>query len=357
MEKRLKQALRIFGIVTIILFASGFFLVQSLHPQEEEIKMVILGVTGLLIGVSALTIMGVTRFFIEVDKDRKEGIQMEKTILGTEVAKERRSALSAEIETLKQEGQRVPHLVVILVGDNPASLSYIKGKEKACTEVGMKSTLIQLEASTTQEELKKIVQQQSQDELVDGILIQLPLPKHFNEKEIIAVLDPKKDVDGLHPMNMGNLLLNEDGFIPCTPLGIMALIHQTGISIQGKRAVVLGRSPLVGNSVAQLLMRENATVTICHSKTVDLEARCKEADILVVAIGRPKMVTKDYIKKGAVVIDVGINRTEEGKLVGDVDFENVFEEASFITPVPKGVGPMTITMLLENTMKAYRVKR
>ncbi len=351
MNKQVKHGLILFLVITLLIAAVTAFMFDQLRNEIKEVKWIILFVGALLILISGLVVSGVSVFLNEVDKDKKEGEKMEKVLVGLDVAKVYRQNIKKEIE--KEEG-RPPHLCVILVGNNPASLSYIKGKEKACAEVGMTSTLIHLDENISQDELMKEVMKQNEDNEVDGILVQLPLPKHLNEKEVIGILDPKKDVDGLHPINMGKLMLNEKGFVPCTPLGVMALIKETKIDLKGKRAVVIGRSPLVGNSVAQLLMRENATVTICHSKTEDMPSICKEADVLVVAMGKAKFITKDYIKKGAVVIDVGVNRNEERKLVGDVDFDQVIDEVSVITPVPRGVGPMTITMLLENTLQAYR---
>ncbi len=356
MNKRVKSSLLQFIALTILISTITAIIFWEFQAEDSMVQFVVLGVGVLLVGISAIALSGLTVFFIQVDNDTKEGEKMEKIIMGLEVAKSYRQNLKQEIETMAQAGKRVPHLCVILVGDNPASLSYIKGKEKACAEVGMKSTLIHLKEETTQQELSEVVSKVNNDEGVDGILVQLPLPKHLNEKEIIYQINPQKDVDGLHPMNMGKLMLNEKGFVPCTPLGVMALLKETVDSLEGKRAVVVGRSPLVGNPVAQLLMRENTTVTICHSKTKDTEKICKEADILVVAIGKAKWITKEYIKKDAIVIDVGVNRTEDGKLVGDVDFDSVVDEVAAITPVPRGVGPMTITMLLKNTLQAYKDK-
>ena len=248
----------------------------------------------------------------------------------------------------------MPKLAVILVGNNPASLSYVTGKEKACAQVGMESELIRLPEATSQDELMAVVRRLNEDPAVDGILCQLPLPRGLDCAQVIREIRPDKDVDGFHPINVGKLHLKEDGFVPCTPLGCMELLHRMGVNPSGKRAVVLGRSNLVGAPVARLLLNENATVTICHSKTENLPQVCAEADILIAAVGRAKMVTAEYVKEGAAVIDVGINRNEQGKLVGDVDFASVEPKAGFITPVPKGVGPMTITMLLKNTLKAYR---
>ena len=279
---------------------------------------------------------------------------MAQVIYGSEVSKDIRSELSEQIAALRASGRRMPKLAVILVGENPASLSYVTGKEKACTQVGMESELIKLPATTSQEELMAVVRRLNADPNVDGILCQLPLPDGLDSAQVIREIRPDKDVDGFHPINVGKLHLKEDGFVPCTPLGCMELLHRMGINPAGKRAVVLGRSNLVGAPVARLLLNENATVTICHSKTENLPQVCAEADILIAARGRAKMVTADYVKEGAAVIDVGINRSAEGKLVGDVDFASVEPKAGFITPVPKGVGPMTITMLLKNTLKAYR---
>ena len=267
---------------------------------------------------------------------------MAQVIYGSEVSKDIRSELSEQIAALRASGRRMPKLAVILVGENPASLSYVTGKEKACAQVGMESELIKLPASTSQEELMAVVRRLNADPDVDGILCQLPLPDGLDSAQVIREI------------NVGKLHLKEDGFVPCTPLGCMELLHRMGINPAGKRAVVLGRSNLVGAPVARLLLNENATVTICHSKTENLPQVCAEADILIAAVGRAKMVTADYVKEGAAVIDVGINRSAEGKLVGDVDFASVEPKAGFITPVPKGVGPMTITMLLKNTLKAYR---
>ena len=279
---------------------------------------------------------------------------MAQVIYGSEVSKDIRSELSEQIAALRASGRRMPKLAVILVGENPASLSYVTGKEKACAQVGMESELIKLPASTSQEELMAVVRRLNADPDVDGILCQPPLPDGLDSAQVIREIRPDKDVDGFHPINVGKLHLKEDGFVPCTPLGCMELLHRMGINPAGKRAVVLGRSNLVGAPVARLLLNENATVTICHSKTENLPQVCAEADILIAAVGRAKMVTADYVKEGAAVIDVGINRSAEGKLVGDVDFASVEPKAGFITPVPKGVGPMTITMLLKNTLKAYR---
>ncbi|MFV9510788.1 bifunctional methylenetetrahydrofolate dehydrogenase/methenyltetrahydrofolate cyclohydrolase FolD [Tepidibacillus sp. LV47] len=274
-------------------------------------------------------------------------------ISGKEVAKSIREDLKREIEELKRQGVH-PGLTVILVGDDPASQIYVNMKEKACKEIGIRSEVIRMDQSTSQEELLKEIHRLNQDENVHGILVQLPLPKQIDEKAIINAISPVKDVDGFHPVNVGKLAIGEDSLLPCTPHGILELIRQTGTEIKGKHAVVIGRSNIVGKPVSLLLLRENATVTITHSKTRGLKTITKQADILVVAIGKPEMVTKEYVKPGAIVIDVGTNRLENGKVVGDVKFEEVKDIASYITPVPGGVGPMTITMLLKNTIEAAK---
>lgn len=280
---------------------------------------------------------------------------MANVIYGSELSKELKADMKNEINEYLAKGLRAPKLAVILVGDNPASLSYIKGKEKACAEIGINTDTIILEDTITQEELEALLKEISKKDDVDGILLQLPLPKGFDESRAIACIDPSKDVDGLTPINMGKLFLGEDdGFISCTPLGIMEILKKMNCEIEGKNAVVVGRSKLVGTPIARLLQNANATVTIAHSHTTNLKELCKQADILVVAIGVAKMIDASYVKDGAYVIDVGINRNEEGKLCGDVDFDNVVELAEAITPVPKGVGPMTICMLLSNTLLSYK---
>ena len=278
---------------------------------------------------------------------------MAEIIYGSELAKKFKEELKRKTEVLVASNKRLPKLVVILVGDNPASLSYIKGKSKACEEVGFLFELKHFPETIQTEELIETIREYNNNDAVDGILIQMPIPRHLDEKRIVDNILPGKDVDGLHTTNVGKLYNGEDGFVPCTPLGIMEILHSIPETIAGKEAVVLGRSRLVGTPVAQLLLRENATVTICHSKTKDVEQHCKQADILVVAIGKRHFVKGDWIKEGAIVIDVGVNRHEDGKLYGDVEFESAKEVASYITPVPRGVGPMTITMLLQNTWKAY----
>lgn len=275
---------------------------------------------------------------------------------GKAVAKQMREQLSEEVIAFTNEYQVKPHLVVILVGNNPASLSYVKGKQKGCAEVNMESTLIHLPEETTESELLKLIDDLNYDSKVHGILVQLPLPKHIDETKVINQIDVMKDVDGFHPINVGKMMIGEDCLLPCTPVGIVELIKSTGINIAGKHAVVIGRSNIVGKPVAQLLLRENATVTICHSRTNDLASFTKNADILVVAMGRPETVSKDLVKEGAIVIDVGTSRMDDGKIHGDVKFEEVKTVASHITPVPGGVGPMTITMLLYNTLKAAKMQ-
>ena len=279
---------------------------------------------------------------------------MGEIIYGNEVAKSVKDALKKDLDRLKQEHKRLPKLVVVLVGNNVASLSYVTGKEKACKEIGMENELLRFEETMREEQLLEVVEQLNQDNSVDGILVQLPLPKHINESKILNAIDPKKDVDGFHPMNIGKLLLQEDGFLSCTPKGILRLLESIGMKdLSGKKAVVIGRSNIVRKPVAQLLLNRHATVTICHSRTEHIEEITSQADILIVSVGSPRLVKANWVKEGAVVIDVGINRDENQKLCGDVDFEDVKEKASYITPVPKGVGPMTIAMLLENTWESY----
>lgn len=280
---------------------------------------------------------------------------MAEIIYGSELSKKIKGQIKEQVEKIVQDGKRLPTLAVVLVGDNPASLSYVKGKDKACHEVGFGSRMITLKEETSEDELREVIEALNQDESVDGILVQMPLPKHLDENKVILMIDPNKDVDGLHPVNVGNLYLGMDGFVPCTPLGIMEMIKEAKVEMSGKSAVVIGRSKLVGTPVARLLQNENCTVTVCHSRTKDIEKVCSEADILIAAIGQPKKITSEWVKAGSCVIDVGINRVD-GKLVGDVDFESVSQKAGVITPVPKGVGPMTITMLLSNTLKAYQRK-
>lgn len=274
-------------------------------------------------------------------------------IYGNELSNTIKQSMKQKIEDIKAEGQRLPLLSVVLVGENPASMSYVRGKERACSSIGMLQKTIRLKEDVSQEELSKVIMELNLDPDVDGILVQMPLPAHLDETKILELIDPQKDVDGLHPVNAGCLLTNRPGFVPCTPKGVMAMLESIGLhDLSGKRAVVCGRSNLVGKPVALLLQNKNATVTIVHSKTKDIEKVTSQADILIVAMGKPQMVNENWVKEGAVVIDVGINRVE-GKLVGDCDFESVSKKASYISPVPKGVGPMTVCMLLSNTLDAY----
>ena len=274
-------------------------------------------------------------------------------IYGNVLAKEMREEMKQEVDQLRSVGKRIPCLAVILAGNNPASLSYIKGKEKACQQIGIDSCMFHLDENCSQSDLEKKIRECNEDENIDGILVQLPLPEGLNEDRALKCIEPKKDVDGLHPENVGKLFLNKKGFVPCTPKGVIELLKRAGCDFDGRRAVVIGRSKLVGSPVARLLQNENATVTICHSHTKDVRSISKEADIVVVAVGKPKLIDASYIKKGAYVIDVGVNRLPDGHLCGDCDFDSVKEIAGYVTPVPKGVGPMTITMLLKNTMEAY----
>ncbi len=274
-------------------------------------------------------------------------------ISGKDLATKIKAGLKEEVAQLIESGIR-PKLAVILVGDDPASHTYVRGKERASQEVGIDSEVIRYDASLTQEELLAEIARLNADDSVNGLLVQLPLPKHIDEKAIINAIDPVKDVDGFHPVNVGKMMIGDDAYLPCTPYGIIELIKETGIEIRGKNAVVIGRSNIVGKPVSILLLREDATVTVTHSRTKNLQEITKRADILVCAIGRAEMITGDYIGEGAVVIDVGTNRNAEGKYVGDCDFESVSQVAGFITPVPGGVGPMTITMLMKNTVAAAK---
>ena len=279
-------------------------------------------------------------------------------IYGSEISRRLKEEMKEEISGYLSQGMRAPQLGVILVGDNPASVSYVRGKKKAAEAVGISLNLIHMPEETAQDELERAITGLNDDPDTDGILIQLPLPKGhgLDENRAVQLVDPGKDVDGLHPVNVGLLHSGLDGFVPCTPIGIMQILKEMGCDPDGKRAVVVGRSKLVGSPVARLLQNANATVTVCHSHTKDLKEICRNADILIAAIGRPKYITAEYIKKGAYVVDVGVNRMEDGHLCGDVDFEAVQDIARAITPVPKGVGPMTICSLLANTLKAYRRK-
>lgn len=278
---------------------------------------------------------------------------MAQIISGKELAARIKQRVSSQVEELKTGGVN-PCLAVVLVGDDPASAVYVRGKESDCRECGIESRMLRLPADTTQDQLLEQLKQLAEDNSVHGILVQLPLPAQIDEQAVIAAIPPEKDVDGFSPVNVGRMMIGEECFLPCTPAGCIEMLKSTGMPIAGKRAVVLGRSNIVGKPAAMLLLRENATVTICHSKTENLAQLCGEADILVAAIGKAKFVTGDMVKPGAVVIDVGINRDENGKLCGDVDFAAAEAKASFITPVPGGVGLMTRAMLLVNTIQAAR---
>lgn len=266
-----------------------------------------------------------------------------------------KNQVKLECEELKKKGI-TPGLAVIIVGNDPASQVYVRNKERACEECGFHSVKYALDANTTQEELNALIDELNNDSSINGILCQLPLPGHLDDKEVINRIDPIKDVDAFHPVNVGTIMIGDYNYLPCTPAGVMELIHSTGVEVKGKKAVVLGRSNIVGKPMAMLLLHENATVEITHSKTVDLAEETKQADILVAAVGIAKFVKADMVKQGAVVIDVGMNRDENGKLCGDVDFEDVKDKCSYITPVPGGVGPMTIAMLMRNTLTAAKLQ-
>ena len=274
---------------------------------------------------------------------------------GKAVSKKVKEDVKAECEQLKAKGV-IPGLAVIIVGDDPASQVYVHNKEVACEACGFYSVKYALPAETTQEELNALVDKLNKDDKINGILCQLPLPSHLDDKEVINRIDPLKDVDAFHPVNVGAIMIGDYNYLPCTPAGVMELIHSTGVDVSGKKAVVIGRSNIVGKPMAMLLLHENATVEITHSRTRDLAEITKGADILVAAIGKAKFVKADMVKDGAVVIDVGMNRDENGKLCGDVDFEDVKNKCSFITPVPGGVGPMTIAMLMKNTLTAAKIQ-
>ena len=269
---------------------------------------------------------------------------------GKQTAQDIRAELKTMVANTAGKGT-LPCLAVVMAGEDPASAVYVRNKQKACEEAGILSVTHTLPEETTEEELLRLVADLNRDETVTGILVQLPLPAQIDEKKILVAIDPDKDVDGFHPVNVGKLCSDEDGFVSCTPAGIIELLKRYEIPMEGRECVIVGRSNIVGKPLIQLMLKENATVTVCHSKTKNLQQVCRRADILVAAIGRAKFITKDFVKEGAVVIDVGINRGEDGKLSGDVDFDAVKEVASYITPVPGGVGPMTIAMLLKNVCK------
>lgn len=281
---------------------------------------------------------------------------MANLINGKEVSAAVKLRVKEETERLINEHKVMPGLAVVIVGSDPASRVYVNSKKKACEEVGFQSFEYALPEETTQEELLELINKLNNDPQVNGILCQLPLPKHINENAVINAIKAEKDVDAFHPFNVGKIMIGEFAFLPCTPAGVMELIDSTGTEISGKNCVVIGRSNIVGKPMAMLLLHRSGTVTICHSKTQNLAEICRNADILVAAVGKANFVTVDMVKEGAVVIDVGMNRLENGKLCGDVDFENVKEKASYITPVPGGVGPMTIAMLMQNTLTAAKIQ-
>ena len=272
-------------------------------------------------------------------------------INGKEIAESVRQEISKEVQQLREKNI-VPGLAVILVGDNQASQTYVRHKQKACEDLGMHSVLIKKPAELSQEELIQSIAELNQDDSIHGILVQLPLPGHIQEKAIIEAISPEKDVDGFHPINIGRMMTGQDAFLPCTPYGVMVMLEYIDYDLEGKHVVIVGRSNIVGKPAGQLFLNANATVTYCHSRTKDLAYYTKQADVVVAAVGKRDTITSDHIKEGAIVIDVGMNRNDEGKLCGDVAFDEVKNKASYITPVPKGVGPMTITMLMKNTVKS-----
>lgn len=278
---------------------------------------------------------------------------MAEILNGKEVSQKIKEGLKKEVEELKKNGI-FPKLAVIMVGEDPSSKIYVRNKSIACMEVGIEYEEYLLNDNTTMDELLRLIDKLNKDDSINGILLQSPIPRGLDINEAFKAIDPKKDVDGFNPCNVGKLCLGQDSLVSCTPYGIIKLLEEYGINIEGKDAVVVGRSNIVGKPMMQCLLNKNATVTICHSKTIKLERATKKADILVVAIGKPKFITKDMVKEGAIVVDVGINRGEDGKLCGDVDYDGVSEVASYITPVPGGVGPMTIAMLMNNIVKATR---
>lgn len=278
---------------------------------------------------------------------------MGEIIDGKLISKSVKDKIAAEVKVLKKSGV-TPGLAVIIVGENPASQIYVRNKQRACEEVGFESFKYELPENTTQDELLKLVKKLNDDDRVNGILCQLPLPEHIDESTVINNISPKKDVDAFHPENVGRIMIGDYSFLPCTPAGVMELIASTGTDIAGKECVVVGRSNIVGKPMAMLLLHKSGTVTVCHSKTQDLKSECQRADILVAAVGVPKLITGDMVKEGAVLIDVGMNRDENGKLCGDIDFDSCKDKAAHITPVPGGVGPMTIAMLMANTLTAAK---
>ena len=281
---------------------------------------------------------------------------MAKIIDGKAVSQYLRGEIAKEVEMLRNETGTTPGLAVVLVGDDPASAVYVRNKKRACEETGIRSSVFELPPETTETALLALLEKLNNDDTVDGILVQLPLPQHISEEKVIAAIDPSKDVDAFHAENVGKIMLGKYEFLPCTPAGVMELLRYYDIPVAGKDCVVVGRSNIVGKPQAMLLLAQNGTVTICHSRTENLTEKTKNADVLVVAVGRPDFITGEMVKSGATVIDVGINRKADGKLCGDVHFESVEKVAGALTPVPGGVGPMTITMLLKNTVKAARCR-
>lgn len=274
-------------------------------------------------------------------------------ISGKDISLKIKNQLKLEVAKIQESYSRLPKLTVILVGDNQASQTYVKNKERGCDYIGIKSEVLKHDANFSEVELLKEIESLNKDESVDGILVQLPLPKHIDEQKVLNAIAPSKDVDGFHPDNIANLFLGKKSLVPCTPKGMLVLLDEIGYDLTGKEVVVVGRSNIVGKPFALLCLHNNATVTIAHSKTENLKEVCRRADVLIAAIGKPKFITRDYIKEGAIVLDVGINRDENNKLCGDVDFDDVKDIVSGITPVPGGIGPMTITMLMQNTLEAF----
>ena len=281
---------------------------------------------------------------------------MAKIIDGKAISAEIKEELKEKVAEYKKQGVEIT-LAVVKVGNDPASAVYVRNKEKACEYVGITSRTLALPEETTEEELLKVVNDLNEDKTVNGILVQLPLPKHIDESKVLLAIDSNKDVDGFHPVNVGKMVIGEETFLPCTPAGIIEMLKRTDVEISGKECVVIGRSNIVGKPMSMLMLKENATVTIAHSRTKDLKEVTKRADILIAAIGKAKFVTADYVKEGAVIIDVGMDRDENGKLCGDVDFDSVSQVASAITPVPGGVGPMTVTMLLVNCLRSVELNK
>lgn len=279
-----------------------------------------------------------------------------KLLDGKQIAKDYRQGLKEQVEELKTKGY-TPKLSVIIVGNDGASLSYVKSKKKAAEKIGMISEIIHLDEDTSEQDVLSELERLNNDDSVSGILVQVPLPEQVSEQKVLEAITPEKDVDGFHPSNIGKLYIDEQTFVPCTPLGIMEILKHADIDIEGKNAVVIGRSHIVGQPVSKLLLQQNATVTILHSRSKDMASFVKDADIVVSAVGKPELVTKDMVKEGAVIVDVGNTPDENGKLKGDVDFEEVKEVAGAITPVPGGVGPLTITMVLNNTLLAEKMRR